>query len=236
VKVIVDLTGVKEDPLARIPRLLGVWGEAVIMSPETVDVYGPEKTYQLKPFGSHAALWHSHMLQGLEQEFWSFDYLGEQATLVGYNTYGAGKIWFVGLNLPFHAMQTRDPLAIRLLSVLLGLDPGAVQKYRQVPLHGYEAGPGGYHFAYQLDEPQTLFIPVAYHDEMFVLVDGEPVETYSYERLLLFDAPQGKHSVQVGFKQAPLYSFGLVLSGFALLMLLGMVVFQYRRQGDSGDE
>jgi len=58
------------------------------------------------------------VLQGLQQEFWSFDYLGERGTLVGYNTYGSGEVWFMGLNLPFHALQTGDPLVIQLLSVL----------------------------------------------------------------------------------------------------------------------
>jgi len=230
VRVIVDLSGVQEDPLARIPRFLDVWGEAVILSPEPVEVYSPDQTYWLEPFGTPSGLWHSHMLQGLEQEFWSFDYLGERAALVGYNTYGSGKVWFVGLNLPYHAVQTGDTLAIQLLSVLLQLEPGAVENYQLVPLYGYEAGPEGYRFAYHLDEPQTLFVPVAYHDGMFVLVDGEKVETYTYERLLLFDAPQGEHSVQVGFNKTRVYSVGRIISGFALFALIGMVFVHQRRQ------
>ena len=230
VRVIVDLSGVQDDPLARIPRFLDVWGEAVILSPDPVEVYSPDQTYRLEPFGTPSGFWHSHMLQGLEQEFWSFDYLGERGALVGYNTYGSGKVWFVGLNLPYHAVQTGDPLAIQLLSVLLQLEPGAVENYQQVPLYGYEAGSSGYRFAYQLDEPQTLFVPVAYHEGMFVLVDGEPVDIYTYERLLLFDAPQGEHSVQVGFNKTPIYTVGRAISSFAIFALIGMVFVHQRRQ------
>lgn len=228
VRVIVDLSGVKEDPLARIPRFLDVWGEAAILSPEPVQVFSPDQTYWLEPFGNHSALWHSHMLQGLQQEFWSFDYLGERGALVGYNTYGDGKVWFVGLNLPYHAVQTGDPLAIQLLSVLLDLPPGTVEDYQQVPLYGYAAGPTGYRFAYQLEQSQTLFVPIANHEGMYVLVDGEPVETYSYERLLLFDAPSGEHSVQIGFNNPPVYSVGRIISGFAVLALVGMVFMNKR--------
>ena len=189
VRVIVDLTGVKADPFARIPKFLNVWGEQVILSPEPVQVFSPEKQYTLDGFGQYSRLWHSHMLQGLDQEFWSFDYLGERGVLVGYNTYGNGKVWFVGLNLPYHAVQTRDPLAIQLLSLLLQLEPGASAEHTQIPLLNYEAGQDGYRFSYQLDSPQSLFVPVAYHEGMYVLADGVPVETHSIEHLLTFEAP-----------------------------------------------
>jgi uncharacterized membrane protein len=121
VRVIVDLTGMKTDPLARIPRFLDVWGEQAILAPTPVQVFSLGEEFTLEGFSKYSSLWYSHMLQGLDQEFWSFDYLGERGTLVGYNVYGNGKVWFVGLNLPFHAVQTRDPLAIQLLSLLLQL-------------------------------------------------------------------------------------------------------------------
>jgi len=62
------------------------------------------------------------------------------------------------------------------------------------------------------------------------LVDGEKVDTYSYERLLLFDAPQGEHSVQVGFNKTPVYTVGRAISGFAIFALIGMVFVHQRRQ------
>jgi hypothetical protein len=175
------------------------------------------------------------MLQGLEQEFWSFDYLGERGSLVGYNTYGPGKVWFVGLNLPYHAVQSNDPLAVQLLSVLLQLEPGTAREYTQVPLYGYEAGPTGYHFAYHLDESRPLFVPIAHHPGMVVKVDGEPVENYSYERLLVFDAPAGEHSVEIGVQKTPIFSIGYFVSGFALLALFGIVIYQKSTQVVSED-
>jgi uncharacterized membrane protein len=232
VQVLVDLSGVKEDPLARIPRFLGVWGETVILPPEPVKVFGPDKTYQLESFGDETNLWHSHMLQGLQQEFWSFEYLGERGALVGYNTYGSGEVWFVGLNLPFHAVQTGDPLVIQLLSVLLNLQPRELAEYTPVPLYGYDANPAGYHFAYQLDESQQIFVPIAFHDGMDVLVDGELVESNSYEQLLLFDAPAGRHTVEIAIKKPRIYFIGWLISVVALLVLVGGLVFYWRARGD----
>jgi hypothetical protein len=145
---------------------------------------------------------------------------------VGYNTYGEGKVWFVGLNLPYHAVQSRDPLAIQLLSALLQLEPETPAEYTQVPLYGYQAGPSGYRFAYQLEESQALFVPVAHHPGMIVKVDGEPVKNYSYERLLVFDAPAGKRSVEVSVQKSSIYSIGWLVSGFALFALFGIVFYQ----------
>ena len=233
VRVIVDLSGVKEDPLARIPRFLNVWGEQVILSPEPIQVYSVGENYTLKGFSQYSRLWHSHMLQGLEQEFWSFNYLGEKGTLVGYNSYGNGKVWFIGLNLPYHAMQTRDPLAIQLLSLLLQLEPDTSAGYTQIPLSQYEAGQDGYQFSYRLDYPKTLFVPVAHHEGTFVLVDGVPAAMYSYEHLLAFEAPAGEHFVQVGLRTTPVYLFGKLVSGLALLGLIGIVIFQKRVQVES---
>ena len=226
VKVVVDLSGVKRDPLARIPRFLDVWGESVILSNEPVEVFSKERTYRLEPFGNESQLWHTHMLQGLDQEFWSFNYLGENAALVGYKSFGQGKVWFVGLNLPYHALQTGDPLAIQLLSLMLDLEPGGIADYSQIPLYGYEAGPVGYRFAYSLDNSQTMFIPIAYHDGMYVLVDGVPVATYTYERLLLFEAPAGEHSVQIGARNTPVYLAGRIVSGLSILALVGIIYIQ----------
>jgi uncharacterized membrane protein YfhO len=137
----------------------------------------------------------------------------------------------MGLNLPFHAVQTGDPLVIQLLSVLLNLQPRESAEYTQVPLYGYEANPAGYRFAYQLDEPQQIFVPIAYHDGMDVLIDGEQVESYSYERLLLFDAPAGRHTVEIPIKKPAVYSIGRLISVLALMVLVGGLFFYWRSRG-----
>ncbi|MGW8226912.1 MAG: 6-pyruvoyl-tetrahydropterin synthase-related protein, partial [Anaerolineales bacterium] len=224
VRVIVDLTGVKSDPLARIPRFLDVWGEQAIIRPEPVQVFTSGKQFNLEGFNQYSNLWYSHMLQGLDQEFWSFEYLGEKATLVGCKAYGSGKVWFVGLNLPFHAVQTRDPVAIQLLSLLLQTEPEISGGYTQVPLVDYQSGGDGHHFSYYLEAPQTLFVPIANHEGTFVLVDGVPTQTYSYEQLLAFEAPSGAHTVQVGLRKTSTHTIGKLISGLGLLFLVGVLI------------
>jgi hypothetical protein len=44
----------------------------------------------------------------------------------------------------------------------------------------------------------------------------------------VFDAPEGKHSVEIGVQKTPIYPAGYFISGFALLALFGIVTYQKR--------
>jgi uncharacterized membrane protein len=228
VRVVVDLTGAPVDPLARIPRFLEVWGEQVILSQSPTRIQSASETGILQPPGEPAALWYTHMLQGLQTEVWSFDYLGERSILMGYNTYGQGQVWFIGLNLPYHAALTHDPLAIELLSGLLALPPDGSAGCDAVPLANYRADQDGYRFNYRLEAPGRLFIPVAYLEGMQTLVDGVPVIIHSFEQLVAFEAPAGEHSVEIRLRPTPIYQLGQVATVLSGMALLGLLVFDRR--------
>jgi uncharacterized membrane protein len=216
VDVIVDLTGAPDDPLARIPRFLDVWGERIITSAQPHRVQGPWGAFDLLPFGEDGELWHTLIPQGAQHEALTFDYLGEEGVVLAYNTYGAGRVWFVGLNLPYHAALTQDPAAIRLLGELLRLPAQAATQRTAVALDGYQAGPTGYRFHYALAQPELLLVPVAFHEGMQVRVDGATVPFQSYEHLLAFEAPAGRHRVEIHLAPAPSAWVGLALSLLAL--------------------
>ena len=225
VNIVVDLTGVAEDPLARVPRFLGVYGERLILAPEPFTVQGPDGVYRLQPFGEREALWHTHTPQGLQTETLSFVYLGETATVLGYNTYGRGRVWFVGLNLFYHTVLTRDPAALDLLAAVLRLPPDTPMHYRAVPLADYVADQTGYRFTYTLTAPEVLCVPVASHDGTVVAVDGVPTMVRSLENLVTFAAPAGTHTVEIQTHPTPIYLLGQVSTGLALLGLVGMLAW-----------
>jgi uncharacterized membrane protein len=218
--VLIDLTGTPVDPLARIPRFLDVWGEQVIISNSPLPIQSESESGSLQPLGAPDALWYTHMLQGLQTEVWYFDYLGERAVLAGYNTYGSGQVWFLGVNLPYHASTTKDPVAISLISNLAGLPAGGASGCQPISLSAYRPGQDGYRFGYQLQSPGYLFLPVASLDGMQVLVDGQPVQTDSFERLLAFQAPAGQHSVEIRIHPTSIYLLGWAATAASLLGLL----------------
>ncbi|MBX0329058.1 hypothetical protein K2Z83_15370 [Oscillochloris sp. ZM17-4] len=220
VRVVVDLTGVAPDPLAHIPRFLGVWGEPVELGAEPPLVEGAGASYRLLPLGSAGERWYASVPQGLDEATLSFDYLGERAAAVGYRQIGPAQVWFVGMNLPYHASLTRDPAAAQLLSELLGLTPDAAPPRRAIPLADYRADDQGYIFTYTLDAPQRLLVPVAAFDGARVRVDDTNVPNTSYDRLLAFDAPAGTHTVTMTVGRTPIEAAGWLLSAATLALII----------------
>lgn len=231
VRVVVDLTGAPEDPLARAPRFLDVWGEGIVLAPEPVHVSGTDGDYRFQPFGERAALWYTHTPQGLQVETLTFDYLGERTVVLGYNTYGPGRVWFVGINLPYHAALTHDPAAVAILADVLQLPPDTSAQYAAVPLADYTADQAGYRFTYTLDAPDTLLMPVARHEGTVVLVDGQAAPVRSFENLVAFNAPAGTHMVEIRVQPTGIYALGALATGLALLGLGGLFIGDKRLFG-----
>lgn len=223
VTVLVDLTRVPEDPVARIARFLGVYGEPIVLAPQPIIGKGSGESYTFMPFGENEALWHTFTPQGMSHITLTFDYLGQSGTLLGYNQYGTGKVWFLGLNLPYHLALTNDPEAARLLGEILGLPANMRSTYTTVVLKNYRADARGYRFTYELPKTARLLLPIAFHDGMAVLIDGSPVETHSYENLLAFAAPAGKHSVEIVIEATIIYALGKVSSVLSALLLAALL-------------
>ncbi|MBN1580845.1 MAG: hypothetical protein JXA89_09100 [Anaerolineae bacterium] len=232
VNVVIDLTGVPDDPLAREPYFLGVWGETISLPAGEIQIEGDNDLRNvMKSFRVQSGMWQTYTPQGMDVEILYHDYLGAQSAVLGYNQYGAGRVWFVGLNLPYHAALTQDPAVIALLANLLALPAGEQNAYQAVPLDSYQPSQAGYSFTYVLDGAETLLVPVAHHDGTKVLVDEQPVRVTSFENLVAFDAPAGQHQVRTQIKQTPIYVLGQVVSGAALLSLVALFFLQRGQTG-----
>lgn len=224
VQVVVDLTGTPMDPLAREPRFLEVWGEPIFLPLQSVRVEGADREYVLQPFDSTDLSWKAHTPQGLDVEVLHYDYLGAQSVALGYNEYSGRKVWFVGLNLPYHAAVTGDPAAVSLLAELLHLSADSVNEYEQVDLLDYQPSESGYDLTYDLDESTVLVVPIADHDGTEVQVDGNAVQTRSFENLVAFSAPAGLHSVSITVETTSIYTLGWILSAVGVLGLVGLAL------------
>jgi len=147
---------------------------------------------------------------------------------MGYKRTTGQNIWFVGVNLPYHAFLTHDERAVDLLADLLGLTLDQKNQYEYTVLKNYQADYSGYQFDYALEESQSLLVPVAYHDGTQVAIDGQPVIFYSLENLVVFEAPSGNHQVSIWFEPPPIYLLGKVVS-LGALMVLGITFYLFRK-------
>ncbi len=228
-RVVVDLTGIPVDSLSRLPRFLDVWGETLVMPPDQpVLASGPFGEYRLQPFHEGANLWHTHTPQGVQQVALRFDYLGQEGILLGYNEYPSGdasapggRVWFLGLNLPYHVVRQEDPEGLALLSRLLEIPPGEGGDYPRIPLADYRATSQGYRFTYTLDSPGWLLFPAAYLDGLRATLDGQPLPLRSLETMIVFDAPAGTHTVEIRSGPTDIHRMGRGLSAVSALVWLG---------------
>ena len=232
VTFVVDFTQTQEDPVSHIVHFLDVWGERIVLPPDPIQAQGTSGQYALLPFGESNSLWHTYTPQGLQTPDLTYDYLGENATLTGYNTYGQGRVWFVGGNLPYHALVSHDSEATRLLSELLAAPIGALNTYQAVPLENYQPSANGYQFDYTLEKDTWLFMPVAVHEGMTVSIDSQPVSIKTFENLLAFQAQAGSHHVEIRLHHTLIYQIGqgISLAALAIWGLLFSVQWLKRQQ------
>ena len=221
-RVIVDLTGVPMEVFSRRPKFLGVYGEPVSLYAAPVIEYGPEsgfETRRLRGFDAAYAPWSAISPQGLDESTVTFGYLGQVGTAVGYKELGAGRAWFLGLNLAFHSMLSKDPVGIELLEDVIGIESGMAPARQTVAMDNYNAGSDGYTFSYTLEEAELLLIPVARHDGTVVTIDGARVNPVDLGDLTYINAPAGIHTVHLGFEKTPVYRVGIAVTLFAFLVM-----------------
>lgn len=219
---VVDLTGVPEETLSRRPKFLGVYGEPLSLD-RPPQLIKDGATLALRPFENRSSPWSTFTPQGLTGSTVTFSYLTQEATAVGYRDIEEGRVWFLGMNLAFHTLLTKDPVGIDLLEDVLKLEAGTVPIREPVPMANYTAGSDGYAFDYSLDEDSVLMVPIARHDGTTVTVDGRPVNPTPFGDMTYIKVPKGRHTVRLGFEPTAVYRFGFAATAAAALMIIGLV-------------
>ncbi|MFH2101741.1 MAG: 6-pyruvoyl-tetrahydropterin synthase-related protein [Chloroflexota bacterium] len=223
--VLVDLSAAPEDPLARVPRFLDIYGERVRFFTEPVWLTLDDNRDSLTPF--RELPWVAVVPQGDLVESIQFEYHGVSGTALGYVPIGQGKIWFVGLNLPYHTLITHDPLGLEVLSQILPVPAGEPISYATVPLEEYVADQEGYRFTYELATPGELLVPVIGCDGMTIYLDNQPVANHSLYQMVAFTAPAGRHQVRIVFESPMVYYYGGFVSLFGLFgCFIGLLFWQ----------
>jgi uncharacterized membrane protein/6-pyruvoyl-tetrahydropterin synthase len=200
--VLVDLEGLPEDVLSRRPVFLGVTGEPVLVyrAPELFKPGDTKPVGTLMAFAEEYYPWKALSPQGIDVITYQFPHLGENVAVLGSRKTGAGVVWFIGANLPYHAYLTRDPLALDIISKVVGIDPWATPARTKIPMSQYSATARGYSFSLNVPAAlagTALTVPVASRDNMVVRVDGVQVKYGSLHNLLSVTLDPGPHSIAI---------------------------------------
>ncbi|MCL5958153.1 MAG: 6-pyruvoyl-tetrahydropterin synthase-related protein [Chloroflexi bacterium] len=221
-RVLVDLTGSPIDVFSRGPKFMGVYGEPIQMIGRASTIRNGE-TAELLPFSSEDGIWQAITPQGLDREVITFDYYGQIGVALGYKDFGGGRVWFTGLNLPFHALLTGDPAAVQLLEEALESRAGELPERREIKLQDYLASNDGYSFGFSSDAAGEIVVPVAAHEGAMVSLDGRVVKPTIVDNLVAFHSPAGRHTVRVYFEKTGIYILGMGSTVLSLVILVAYV-------------
>ncbi len=231
--ILVDLEGLPEDVLSKRPVFLGVTGEPVLIyrAPQLFEPMSGNPMGTLKAFDDTHYPWKALTPQGVDQIYYQFPHLGENVSVLGSRKIGGGTVWFVGTNLPYHAYLTRDPLALDIISKVIGVAPDATPVRTKLQMSVYNATAKGYFFTFYVPpdmDQKTLTIPVASRENMIVRVDGVQVRSGSLHSLLTVQLDAGSHAVEIvplfpsSMRNGAWVSLG-VLTFLALILAGGVI-------------
>ncbi|MEW6080459.1 MAG: 6-pyruvoyl-tetrahydropterin synthase-related protein [Bacillota bacterium] len=231
-KVLVELSGLPENILAKQPEFLGIYGETVTLSGQLELFDRGGRSIVLDPFVTNdMGIWMTYVPQGLDVVEVYFEYYGVNAPLLGYKLVEGQKVWFLGGNLSYHTFLTKDPEALRVIEETFGYQREYMVE-ELVPLDAYTATENGYLMRYSSERDLDVVVPVAALDGMRAEIDGNPWPHTTFENLVRMELPAGEHEIAVILERTPVYLWGLVLSLVSPAVLLGGLVFIKKRDRD----
>jgi hypothetical protein len=84
----------------------------------------------------------------------------------------------------------------------------------------------------RVDQPSEMRLKTYNFPGWIASIDGQRVSLWSdSDGAQVLSVPEGRHKVETDFVDTPPRKFGAVLSGLGLLVILGLAVVDYRRQG-----
>lgn len=235
-RVVVDLTQFPSDVLNGRPTFFAVTGESIALDVTPI-LRTPEGELELAALAGEFRPWVTHFLVGLDQATASFSHYGQPAAVLGSKKLPEGQVEFVGLNIPFHAHLTRDPVALAIMRDLLLTSEGEVPPRAELPLDDYQAGASGYSFELTLPEEfagELVILPFAAPDSVRVWVDGAIRHHDTVENLVAIELEPGRHLVQVRAGVPPLMPVSTVISIAVVVFLAAYVsteLLRVRRKG-----
>lgn len=229
-KVVVDLHNAQEDPIARSPKFLDVWGEKVILPNQPILAESELGSIELAPFEYQGELWYTITPQGLDEELVTYPYLNSTAVITGVKSFGENDVLFIGANLAYHIISSSDTAAIGLLADSLGIPAMQISDYQTVSLTNYQVTPDSTQFDVQMDESSRLIIPLSSFDGTQVQLDGVPITHQNYYDLITVQIPAGLHTVTITTVRPFIYTLGWITTILAVVSLCLLLYLIWKKQ------
>ena len=132
VRIIIDMGRIPVDPVTSRMTLFGVTAQAISFSTQYPELMYHDQVYQARPFKEEYSTWNTFYLDNVEQAIGYSWFKNKNMPFLG--TAGNPNIIFMGYNILFHAMETRDESIIMLINDLLEFEPTQLPDREVVPI------------------------------------------------------------------------------------------------------
>ncbi|KUJ99684.1 MAG: hypothetical protein XD43_0648 [Thermococcales archaeon 44_46] len=140
-------------------------------------------------------------------------------TVLGYKDYGSGRIYFIGLNLPYHAVYNDNKYERDILIELLA----DFIKPPKVSYNIIDIKDGYIKLKFNLSHASTVIVSENYYPHWKAYVDGKEVEIKRNKEFGLIEValPGGSHVLELKFKDpfAPIRYLSLISFILAIFVL-----------------
>jgi hypothetical protein len=180
--------------------------------------------------------WSGAIYEGLDEVIAEVAFSDHWYPILGYKTYGQGKIWFIGMNLLYYIqLNGPDYLGDRILDLTLSeVKVSRAVRFESISYKDWMAGPTSVKFKTDsMNQHEEALISYTYSPRWKLRIDGQEVSFDSYENLIKLDLPAGQHTIELQYQP---YGTLWPVSGLIIgvLAFTGALtgVFIERRRGD----
>ena len=170
--------------------------------------------------------WSGAVYRKLDGVLAEVEHNGVKYPVVGYKDVGAGRVWFVGLNLLYYGEISHTPQLATAITdqTLAQVDVTRVLTYEDVPTESAHFGDRQLEFDYTAESAVDALVSFTYSPRWRAEVDGQPAALREYQHLMRVQLPAGRHRLRVIYQP-----YGTVWPRFGLavglLALSGLAIF-----------
>jgi uncharacterized membrane protein len=179
--------------------------------------------------------WKAVVYSGLDSSAYNLTVDGKTYSALGTKRVGSkGVVYFAGMNLFFHNLQSNDKNGAKLTDWLAG--PRENNLYLpNFPVTAQSWGDKTITFTYHSTCSEPVIASTTWTDNWRATIDGQPLRAYDYENLPLFFLPAGRHTIQLTYGTTASEVFATIISVISMAIVLYILIRSVRNKNGGGN-
>jgi len=224
ITVLIDLQGAEIEWWGSTPSFLNV--DSIVIDVEgAVDLIIEDdklKNLTFEPFYYEGEAWRSLVYMNLDNELLKIKKGDETYAILGYKILNGKKVYFIGLNLFYHTLLTKDKNTEKLLRNLIETQE---KSYNEIEFNNFSMEDESISFDYRAENETWTVVSVTWSPNWRAYSDGEDIEIHNFENLIFLKLPGGKHQIEI---EQRLTKFEKISRMISILTFLALIIIFFK--------